>query len=87
MADAAYLPELTDARMTQVASQYLLEKKQWKPTSFHLHFKGLTPDGRYAVIWAVMPDAEADLAPGGGEDVALYIDRKSQRVIKEASFQ
>jgi len=70
-----------------IANQYLIAQKKWRPDQFRLEHKGLAPDGRSLIVWAVYLEDELHPTPGGGESVELYIDRDSQRVVRELGFQ
>jgi hypothetical protein len=91
MADTGGLSPEKQRRINTVVEDYVL-LKGWQRNQFRIEPHGLTADGTAAVVWAVhadderLPDNGIPRA-GGGKSVALHVDLKSLKVIKELGFQ
>ena len=87
MSDTTHVQSLEEIRVAEAAAAYLGQKKQWKAGEFRLQPRGMTPDGRCAVLWAVYLEDERNPSPGGGKSLELHIDRAECRVVRELRFQ
>ena len=75
-------------RAERAALEYIERTKRWRPDQFRLEHHGWTDDGRQAIVYAVfLEDERPRPYLGGGESVALYIDRQDHRVVRELHFQ
>jgi hypothetical protein len=75
------------ARINAAVTQYLTQQKLWKLNQFRVDYKGVTADGRSAIVWAIYLEDETNPVPGGGKSLELQIDRTTMKVVKELGFQ
>ncbi len=87
MGQSARVQPVDEARIEEAVTQYLAERKNWKPAEFRVELQGVTPDEICAVVWAVHHQDEANPVPGAGKSVELHIRRQDYRVIRELKFQ
>ncbi len=87
MSRSTRVQPLNEARMEEAVSQYLAERKNWKPAEFRVELRGVTPDEICAVVWAVHHEDEVNPVPGAGKSIELHIRLQDYRVIRELKFQ
>jgi hypothetical protein len=87
MTDAAALSPDEQRRVNKAAEDHILQKKSWQRSEFRIELRGLSKDSTAAVVWAVHADDERSPTAGRGKSLALHVDRKSLKVIKELRFQ
>lgn len=75
------------ARIAQAAADHVMSKKGWQRAEFRVDVRGVTPDQRQAIVWAVYLQDEARGTRGGGQSVELRVDRKTLQVVQELHFQ
>ena len=77
-------------RVERAALEYIERTKKWRLNQFRLEHDGWADDGRRAIVRAVFLEDERRGRAGyvgGGESVALFIDRQDYRVVRELHFQ
>jgi hypothetical protein len=77
----------SSAPVNKAAEDHILQKKSWQRSEFRIELRGLSKDSTAAVVWAVHADDERSPTAGRGKSLALHVDRKSLKVIKELRFQ
>jgi len=87
MSEATHVQSAEESRIAEAAVTYLGQSKQWKPGEYRLQPRGVTPDGQYAILWAVHVEDERNPTPGGGRSLELHIHRAQCRVTRALCFQ
>jgi hypothetical protein len=70
-----------------VAVQYISKTKGWKRSQYRIENRGLSTDGRSAVLEIIFLNDLYWPKPGAGESVVLHVDRATHQVTKELGGQ
>ena len=73
--------------IASAATDYLVGSKSWSPDEYRLEYRGLTGDGKLAIVHAIHADDERNPRPGGGRSLELRIDPVTHAIVRELGFQ